>query len=85
MALVTALFGWLFSQSYLNVPNGDAIDLERDPPRFAAPCDRHNRVAINVPGGHLLGDSTISLRYDGEDRTLGPGASSVMIRMKWEF
>ncbi len=87
MSLVTALFGWLFVQSYVNFPDGYAIDVNRDPPRFAQPCDRDNVVSIDVPGGRLLGDATISMRYDQDDRfpTPGPSADLLRIRLQWKF
>ncbi len=85
MSLVTALFGWFFLQSYVHVPDGYAIDLNRDPPRFAAPCDRDNVVSLDVPGGRLLADGQVSLRYDQEDRSFGHGADSVLLRFKWTF
>src|SRR5712675_1451477 len=59
MGLITALFGWFFLQSYVRIPDGYAIDVERDPPRFAAPCDRDNVVSLDVPGGRLLGGSEL--------------------------
>ena len=85
MGLVATLFGWLFLQSYVHLPDGYALDVDRDPPRFAAPCDRDNVVSIDVPGGRLLGHGELSLRYDEEDRTLGRGADTVLFRVKWSF
>ena len=85
MGLVSALFGWLFLQSYVHLPDGYALDVDRDPPRFAAPCDRDNVVSVDVPSGHLLGDGTISLRYDEEDRSMGSGADTVLLRLQWHF
>jgi hypothetical protein len=85
MSLVTALFGWLFVQPYLVLPDGYARDVDRDPPRYAAPCDRDNVVSINVPGGSLLGGAELSLRYDEEDRSMGEDADSVLLRVKWRF
>jgi hypothetical protein len=85
MGLVTALFGWLFVQPYFVLPDGYQIDLDRDPPRYAAPCDRDNIVAVNVPTGRLLGDGRLSLRYDEEDRALGNDADTVLVRFQWRF
>ena len=85
MGLVSALFGLLFLQSYVQLPNAYQRDVERDPPRFAAPCDRDNIVAINVPHGHLLGDATLSLRYDEEDRAMYDDASAVRFRIQWKW
>ena len=85
MGLVTALFGWLFLQSYLHLPDGYALDVERDPPRYAEPCDRDNVVSLDVPSGRILGDATLSLRYDGEDRSMGGDADTVLLRMQWRF
>jgi hypothetical protein len=86
MGLITALLGWFFlNQSYLHIPDGYHVDVERDPPRFAAPCDRDNVVSLDVPGGRLLGGSELSLRYDDEDRSMGPDADILMLRLKWSF
>lgn len=85
MGLVTALFGWLFVQPYLVLPDGYELDLDRDPPRYAAPCDRDNIVSLNVPSGRLLGDGSLSLRYDEEDRALGEDADTVLVRFQWRF
>lgn len=85
MSLVSALFGWFFLQSYVRVPNGYAIDVQRDPPRFASPCDRDNVVSLNVPGGLLLGGSEVTLRYDEEDRSMGADADTLLLRLKWSF
>jgi hypothetical protein len=85
MSLIPALFGWLFLQSYLHIPDGYAIDLNRDPPRFAAPCDRDNVVSVDVPSGSLLGQGKLSLRYDEEDRSMGPGSDVIFLRLQWRF
>jgi hypothetical protein len=85
MGLVTAFFGWLFLQPYLRIPDGYAIDVNRNPPRFAAPCDRDNVVSLDVPGGRLLGGSELSLRYDEEDRSMGRGADVLLLRLKWSY
>ncbi len=85
MGLVSALFGWLFVQSWLHIPDGYAIDVDRDPPRFAAPCDRNNLVAIEVPGGRYLGGSEVTLRFDEESRGMGPSADAIRVRLKWSF
>jgi hypothetical protein len=85
MSLVTAFFGWLFVQQYFVLPDGYARDVDRDPPRYAAPCDRDNIVSIPVPGGRYLNGAELSLRYDEEDRTLGDDADTVHFRIKWKF
>ena len=89
MGLVSVLFGWLFVQSYLHLPDGYALDVERDPPRFAAPCDRDNVVSLDVPGGKVFGDAfgnaSLSLRYDEEDRSMGSDADTVLLRFQWKF
>ena len=85
MGLISALFGLFLHQSYVTVPDGYLIDVQRDPPRFAAPCDRDNVVSVDVPSGHLLGDATISLRYDDEDRKMGSDADVMMLRLRWKF
>jgi hypothetical protein len=85
MSLISVLFGWLFVQPYLVVPDGYARDVDRDPPRYAAPCDRDNVVAIDIPNGRLLGDGQLSLRYDEEDRSMGGDADTVRVRLQWRF
>jgi hypothetical protein len=85
MGLISALFGWFFLQSYVHIPDGYAIDVDRDPPRFAVPCDRDNVVSLDVPSGHLLGDGKLSLRYDEEDRPLTHGSDVLMMRLQWRF
>ena len=85
MGLVSALFGWFFLQSYLQVPDGYALDVDRDPPRYAAPCDRDNVVSIDLPAAQLLGDARLSFRYDEEDRAMGDDADTLLFRVQWRF
>ena len=85
MSLMTVMFGWFFLQSYVKVPDGYAIDVDRNPPRYAAPCDRDNVVAIDVPTRRLFGDGKLSLRYDEEDRSMGGDADTVLLRLQWRF
>ena len=86
MSLVTILFGWFLTQRYLNVPDGYHIDVDRDPPMFAAGADRNNIVQFNVPSGHLLGDNgAVALRYDSESRVFGSGSSALSVRLTWRF
>jgi hypothetical protein len=86
MGLMAAFFGWLIVNPYLRIPNGYAIDFDRDPPRFAAPCDRNNIVSLNLPTEKLLpGGAGVALRFDSEDRYMGQGGDSVMIRFRWRF
>jgi hypothetical protein len=85
MVLVTTLFGWLFLQTYVQLPNGYELDVDRDPPRYAAPCDRDNIVAVEVPTARLFGSGKLSLRYDEEDRKLGGDADTVMMRLQYRW
>jgi hypothetical protein len=85
MGLISALFGWFFLQSYVKVPDGYAIDVDRNPPRYAAPCDRDNVVALEVPSGKLLAGGKLSLRYDEEDRSMGSDADTLLLRLQWRF
>jgi hypothetical protein len=86
MGLVSALFGWLlFQQSYLRIPDGYEIDVDRDPPRFAAPCDRDNVVSIDLPTAKFLAGAGFSLRYDEEDRSMGNDADVVRFRFEWKW
>ena len=86
MGLVSALFGWfLFQQSYLHVPDGYEIDVERTPARYAAPCDRDNVVSIDLPTAKFLAGADLSMRYDEEDRSMGSDADVVRFRLEWKF
>ena len=86
MGLVSALFGWfLFQQSYLHVPDGYEIDVERTPARYAAPCDRDNVVSIDLPTKKFLAGADLSMRYDEEDRSMGTDADVVRFRFEWKF
>jgi hypothetical protein len=85
MSLISALFGWFLLQSYVKVPDGYEIDVDRDPPRFAAPADRDNVVALDVPSGKLLAGGKLSLRYDEEDRAMGSDADVLILRVQWRF
>ncbi len=85
MSLVTILFGWLLTQRYLKIPDGYHIDVDRDPPMFAAGCDRNNIVQFDVPSGRLLGNGAVTFRYDSESRAFGQGSSAVSVRLTWPF
>lgn len=85
MVLVTTLVGWFFLQSYVQLPNGYELDVDRRLPRYAAPVDRDNVVALEVPSGRLFGSGRLSLRYDEEDRKLGSDADMMMLRLQWKF
>jgi hypothetical protein len=86
MGLVSALCGWLlFQQSYLRIPDGYAIDVDRNPPRYAAPCDRDNVVSIDLPTGKYLAGGAFSLRYDDEDRSMGSDADVLRFRVQWKW
>ena len=85
MVLGTTLFGWLFLRSLVQIPNGYAIDVSRDPPAYAVGVDTDTLVAIPLPTSRFLGGGTVSLRYCDEDRPLGTGADAVNIRVEWRF
>ena len=85
MSLLSALFGVFFLQPYVKVPDGYEIDLEREPPAYAIPCDRSNIVRLEIPSGHLLGDGKLVLRYDDERHSIAPGGNAVILRMQWAF
>jgi hypothetical protein len=86
MGLMAAFFGWMILNPYFRFPDGYAIDFDRDPPRFAAPCDRNNIVSFNLPTERLIpGGGAVAVRFDGEDRYMGHGADSVMVRLRWRF
>lgn len=83
----TTLFAWFFLPSFLHIPNGYSIDVDRDPPRYAEPVDRDNYVAVEVPGStRLLAGARVTLRFDGEDRgPMGEGGSLIRLRVDWKF
>jgi hypothetical protein len=85
MGLISALFGLFIGQSYVQIPDGYAIDVDRDPPRFAAPCDRDNVVSVEIPTKKILGDAKLSLRYDEEDRSMGRDGDVLMLRLQYRF
>jgi hypothetical protein len=85
MGLISALFGLFIGQSYVTVPDGYAIDVDRDPPRFAVPCDRDNVVSVEVPTARLLGGAKLSLRYDTESRAIERGTDVLMLRLQYRF
>ena len=85
MVLISTLLGWFFLQSYVRVPDGYQIDVDRDPPRYAAPVDRDNIVSLEVPSGRFLAGGGLSFRYDEEDRKLGRDADTLTVRVQWRF
>lgn len=82
----TTLFAWFFLPSFVHIPNGYSIDVDRDPPRYAAPIDRDNYVSVDVPGStRFLAGGQVSLRVDGEDRKLGDDGNLLRLRVEWKF
>ena len=86
MGFISALFGLFMGQSVVVVPDGYAIDLERDPPRYAVPADRSNVIMVDIPTAHLLGDGKLMLRYDTESRgDIQHGTDVLILRAQWKF
>lgn len=85
MSLISALFGVFLHQSYLQIPDGYEIDLEREPPAYAIPCDRSNIVMLEIPSSHLLGDGKLMLRYDSESHSIAQSGNAIILRMQWAF
>jgi hypothetical protein len=85
MSLISALFGMFLHQAYVKVPDGYQIDLEREPPSYAIPCDRSNIVRLELPSGHLFGNGKFVLRYDSEDHSIAQGGTALILRMQWDF
>jgi hypothetical protein len=85
MGLMSALLGLFVTQSYVKIPDGYQIDVERDPPAYAIPCDRSNIASVNIPTGHLLGDGQLVLRYDDEKHSIAQSGTAVILRMQWGF
>ena len=61
----------------LRIPDGYAVDIERDPPRFASPVDRDRIVGFDVLQRPRRG-MTASLNYDEERRGPFPGSGEVV-------
>jgi hypothetical protein len=61
----------------LLIPDGYALDLEREPRRFAAPVDRDRIVGFDVLSRPRHG-WTASMAYDEEDRGPFPGTADVV-------
>jgi hypothetical protein len=80
----TTLFGWMFFKSIVHFPDGYAIDVGRDSPRYAMGVDRDNIVSVDLPTTAVIQNGAIQLRFDSEDRGYGHGADSVMLRFKWK-
>jgi hypothetical protein len=85
MGLIGALFGLFLHQAYLKIPDGYQIDVEREPPSYAIPCDRSNIVSLEIPSGHLLGDGKLVLRYDSEDHSIAQSGTAIILRVQWDF
>jgi hypothetical protein len=85
MSLLSALFGLFLNQPYLKIPDGYQIDLERDPPAYAIPCDRSNIVRLEIPSGHLFGNGQLVLRYDSEKHSIVHSGNAIILRMQWSF
>jgi hypothetical protein len=85
MVLGTTLVGWAVLRTLLQIPDGYAIDVARDPPAYATGVDADNLVSIDLPTHSRLGNALIRLRYDAENRPLGSGSDAVNVRIEWRF
>jgi hypothetical protein len=81
----TTLFGWLFLPSFVHFPNGYSLRVTREPPRYATAVDNKLYVSLELPGGSALGDATLSLRFGQDNRPMGAGASTLRLRLEWDF
>ena len=62
--------------SRLQIPDGYAIDVDRNPPRFVTPVDRDRIVGLDLMGRPRHG-WTASLTYDEESRHPLPGSGEL--------
>jgi hypothetical protein len=85
-ATIQTIFGGLFGflPRQLWVPNGYEIDLDRDPPRFAAPIDRDTLVGFDVPGGPSR-RLRARLAWAEESRFIGETGNVVSFRIEWRW
>lgn len=68
----------------LLIPDGFAIDVTRDPPRFAAPVDEDTVVGLQLFARPESGLSA-HLLYQEEDRTLGSDGDLIQLRIEFRF
>jgi len=70
--------------SRFHVPDGYAIDFDRDAPRFAEPVDRDNMVAIELLGPKRYGVGMF-IDYDEESFPIGDGGEFFAVRIERLF
>jgi len=70
--------------SRVHVPDGYALDFDRDAPRFAEPIDRDNLVAIEVFSMKRHGVQMF-LDYDEESYPIGDGGDYFAVRLERRF
>jgi hypothetical protein len=86
MVLTPLLFGWFVLPKFLQIPNGYAIDVDRDPPAFARPVTTDNMVSIDVAHGRLLHGGTLQLRFDEDNRHfMSSSGSDTTIRLRLQL
>jgi hypothetical protein len=85
MVLTPLLFGWFVLPKFLHIPNGYAIDVDRDPPVYAKPVDTDNMASIDLAHGRLLHGGTLSLRFDEDNRHLAASATTIRLRLQLPF
>jgi hypothetical protein len=79
--VVTARSMPAFVPSRIHIPDGYAIDVERDAPRFAAPVDCDNLVSFQV----LDRAVGVFLDYDEESYPIGRGDERLMLQVERRF
>jgi hypothetical protein len=70
--------------SRFHIPDGYALDFDRDAPRFAEPIDRDNMVAIELFGTQRHGVG-VFLDYDEESYPIGAGSEFFALRFERPF
>lgn len=70
--------------SRFHIPDGYALDFDRDAPRFAEPIDRDNMVAVELFGTQRHGVG-VFLDYDEESYPIGAGSEFFAVRFERPF
>lgn len=68
----------------LHIPDGYEIDFDRDPPRFADPVDRDQRVSLDLLPRPVRG-AMVKFSYDEESAPLGDGADLLRVVIERRF
>lgn len=67
---------------WIQVPDGYAIDYDRDPRQWAEPVDRDNVVGFGL---YERRNMAVALSYDEESRSIGDGSDLFRIFVRWRW